>query len=1044
MPHDRPPEERRAERDTARSPRTAAVESDPTGGRRHAGHGPPEFWRSFEELEQSPEFLARLEREFPALADQWHAGIDRRRFLELMGASLALAGVTGCQDEPGRGEIVPYVETPEELVPGVPLAFATAMTLGGYALGLLVESHMGRPTKVEGNPDHPASLGSTDVFAQAAVLSLYDPDRAQSVRRLGQINTREQFLDELAARMSIQRNRDGAGLRLLTGTVTSPTLAAQITALLEQFPAARWHQYEPVSRDHARAGAIAAFGEDLETIYDLEQADVILALDDDFLGTGPAHVRYARDFARRRAAARGGENGEPQQPMNRLYVVEATVSLTGSNADHRLPVRPPGVEAVARLVAAELGIDVDPPPAADRESIPDEWIRALVSDLRGETRGADSSGSLVTAGPAQPPLVHALAHAINAELGSSGRAVAYIPPVPVNPTSSVDSLNELADAMRRGDVQTLVILGGNPAFTAPADLEFGGLLRDVPFTVHLSESVDETALLCRWYVPQVHFLESWSDARAFDGTATILQPLIAPLYGGLTDHELVALLGGEQGRDPQAIVREFWETQFNGDDAEARWLKALHDGVVQGTAFERQTPALMPDWAERVPAPAGAGGGDREGSTGEGAFFVSFRPDPRLWDGRFSNNAWLHELPRPLSHVVWDNPAYVSAADARRLNLENGRMVELSHGEQRLRVPVWILPGHPEGVVTVYFGPGRAEAGRVGSGVGFDGYRLRTTGNAWSLGGVTLRPTDATHPLVTTQEHQLMHGRDLVRTGTAAELAAHPDHPPFMHAGHGPPPAVSLYPEMRYDGYQWGMAIDQSACIGCQACVIACQAENNIPVVGKEQVAMNREMYWLRVDTYYRGPAENPETYHQPVPCMHCEQAPCEPVCPVAATTHSTEGLNEMTYNRCFGTRYCSNNCPYKVRRFNYLSWHKDDPVQLQMLWNPDVTVRSRGVMEKCTYCVQRINSVRITAEREQRPIEAGEIMTACQQACPARAITFGNINNPDEEVSAWKATPLNYALLANLNTRPRTTYLAAIRNPHPELGAAHSHEDAH
>jgi MoCo/4Fe-4S cofactor protein with predicted Tat translocation signal len=971
----------------------------------------PDYWRSLEELAESESFQEMLHREFPEQASEWTDSVSRRRFLQLMAASLALAGLNGCVSAPAE-KIVPYVRAPEEIVPGRPLFFATAMPLAGYGAGVLVESHMGRPTKVEGNPTHPASLGATDVFAQASVLTLYDPDRSQVVNNAGEISTWSAFLNAASLELERQRESRGAGLRLLTGTVTSPTLAHQIQELLTQFPAARWHQYEPVNRDNARAGAQLALGEDVNTVYDLSPAKVLLSLDADFLCTGPGALRYARDFA----AARRIE-GE-QAEMNRLYVVESTPSNTGMMADHRLPMQASEIEGFARAVVQQVGLgasgDISPTMA-----VYSQWIDAVVGDLKAH-RGA----SLVVAGESQPPIVHALAHAMNHALGNVGRTVSYTDPVEAQPVSQIDSLAELTREMAAGQVEFLVILGGNPVLTAPADLAFAEHLSNVRVRVHLSLDDDETSRLCHWHVPEAHHLESWADVRAYDGTVSLLQPLIAPLYGGKTALEVLAVLTGQPGRSSHELVRSYWQARRGEKDFERFWEQSLNDGVVAGTALPELHVSLRTDYHNRIEEALSA-------PTHPG-LEVNFRPDPTIFDGQFANNAWLQELPKTLTTLTWDNAALVSPATAERFGLQNGDVVELARAGQTVRAPAWILPGQPDRTVTLHLGYGRTRSGRVGTGIGFNAYPLRRAQAPWFDSGVELRPTGERYPLATTQRHHNMEGRHPVRVGTLGEYRQNPH---FAHeAGHEAPAALSLYPGHRYEGYAWGMTIDLNACTGCSACVIACQAENNIPVVGKEEVIREREMHWIRVDRYFQGDLENPRTYAQPVPCMQCENAPCEVVCPVGATVHSSEGLNDMVYNRCVGTRYCSNNCPYKVRRFNFLQFADFDTPSLRLLRNPDVTVRSRGVMEKCTYCVQRINAARIEAEKEDRRIRDGEIATACQAVCPTRAITFGDLNDPQSRVTSLKAEPRDYGLLADLNTRPRTTYLARLRNPNPAL----------
>jgi MoCo/4Fe-4S cofactor protein with predicted Tat translocation signal len=968
-----------------------------------------DFWRSLEELARSPGFVDLLREEFPQHAHALNDGVARRDFLKLMAASLAFAGFGGCTRQPEE-HVVPYVRQPERLVVGEPLQFATAMPSEGFAIGLLVESHDGRPTKIEGNPSHPASLGSTDAMTQASLLTLYDPDRAQVITSAGAIRTWTALGDSLREAVAVQRARRGVGLRILTETVTSPSLAQEIRSLLDALPEARWHQFEPAGRNNARLGSRLAFGEDIETSYQLDRADVIVTLDADIFGTAPGRLRYIRDVARRRRLERG------RATMNRLYAVESTTALTGASADHRLPLRATELEDFTRALAIAVGVKVRPPRKGARITAWERWIAGVAKDLR-----ASRGSSVVIAGDGQPPIVHAMAHVMNEALGNVGQTIVYTAPVEAEPTDHVTSLRDLVADMDRGAVELLLILGGNPVYTAPVDLEFGRRLREVPLRVHLSLYEDETSELCQWHVPQAHYLEAWDDVRAFDGTATILQPLIAPLYDGKTPAELVAACSEGPARSSYDIVRTHWERERGATDFESFWRESLHDGLVKGTALQ----------PKRVRLRDGLDSGTRRPLDQTGLEIV-FRADPNVGDGRFANSGWLQELPKPITQLTWDNAALIAPATATQLGLASEDVVELRHQERVVRAPVLVVPGHPTDAVTVHLGYGRRRAGRVGNAVGFDAYRLRTLRALDFAADLTLRKTGERHRLAITQEHHSMEGRAPVR---AATLAEYRDHPDFAHEHeHGSAKDLSLYPSVPYEGYAWGMTIDLTTCIGCNACTAACQAENNIPVVGKDQVLRGREMHWIRVDRYYTGAPDNPAILHQPVPCMHCENAPCEVVCPVNATVHSSEGLNEMVYNRCVGTRYCSNNCPYKVRRFNfylYTNW-SDETVKMAM--NPDVTVRSRGVMEKCTYCVQRIERTRIDAQREGRRIRDGELVTACQQVCPAEAIVFGDTNDERSQVAELKTEPRNYALLADRNTQPRTTYLAAVHNPNPDL----------
>ncbi len=993
---------------------------------RLSGAGGRTFWKGLDELTESPEFLDYVSREFPRQSGEWMDTVARRSFLKLMAASLGLAGVGlgGCLRQPDE-KIVPYVRQPEDFVPGNPLFFATCITLGGYATGLLVESHLGRPTKIEGNPDHPASLGATDAFAQASILSLYDPDRSQTVLKGGQISTWGEFLTALSTELPALRGRDGKGLAILTETVTSPTLAGHLRSLLKELPAAKWHQYEPVGRDNVRAGAKRAFGEYVDSIYHFDRAEVVLALDAEFLTGMPGSVRYARHFMDRRKLSRGdGPAGATGHAMNRLYAIESTPGLCGAVADHRLPMRADRIEGFARALAGELGVAVADGQVPAATAVPAAWWAALVSDLKSH-----QGTSLVIAGDGQPAVVHALAHAINRSLDNVGRTVETIEPVEAEPVDQLASLRVLVESMRAGEVDLLIVLGGNPLYNAPGELDFAKYYEQVRLRVHLSEYFDETSFVSHWHIPAAHYLESWGDARAFDGTATIQQPLIAPLYQGRTAHELLASLSGHPELTAYEVVRQYWKGRCGDADFEKSWQRALHDGVVANTkAQPHNVTWSFTDRASASISPL-ADHADLE---------VNLCPDPTVWDGRFANNGWLQELPKPLTKLTWDNAAIISPRTAERLGVSNHDVVELSRGGRTVRAPAWIVPGQADDSISLALGYGRTRSGRIGNGAGVNAYILKTARPEWFVGGVELKPTGERRALAVTQNHYSMEGRGLVQIGTLTQFEHDPK---FVDAtSRHPENLPTLYPKYEESENAWGMVIDQTACTGCNACIVACQAENNIPIVGKEQVGKGREMHWLRIDRYYKGGLDNPETYFQPVACMHCENAPCELVCPVGATVHSHEGLNQMVYNRCVGTRYCSNNCPYKVRRFNFLNYDAefgydgDQAPVLKLLRNPDVTVRSRGVMEKCTYCIQRINESKIEAQKQNRPVRDGEVVTACQGACPTRAIVFGNIRDPESQVARLRESPLNYSLLAQLNTLPRTTYLARIRNPHPDL----------
>jgi molybdopterin-containing oxidoreductase family iron-sulfur binding subunit len=965
---------------------------------------PAPLWRGLDELPGHAASGRTDRRESPFTLPVDFPTLDRRQFLRLTAASLSLAGAGGCSRAP-QHTIVPYVHAPPQLVAGDPLYFATAANLCGTVQGLLVKSNYGRPTKIEGNPSHPGSLGATDIFAQAAVLDLWDPDRSQAVLHQGQTSTWDSFVNALSTRISRLSVNAGTGLRILTESVTSPTLADQLHALLARFPGARWHQYQPINRDHAYEGSRLAFGEVLEARYHYDQARVVLSLDSDFLGA--PGVRYAHDFVAARRA------GDAQPDPGRLYVIECTPTLTGSFADHRYAARFGQIETIARALAQALGLPVAG--TLDAAVLPSGALAACARDLK-----QNAGRALVVVGDAQPPMVHALAHAINEALGNVGRTVSYTAPIPAVAESQRDSLRILTEDMAVGQVDTLIMLGGNPVYNAPADRLFGQRLAKVGLSVHLSLYDDETSALCDWQVPEAHFLESWSDTRAFDGTVAIQQPLIAPLYGGKSAHELLALLLGQTASNGYQWVRDFWAKTRPQADVGVFWDQALHRGAFEDSQLPVRTAVIRSGFL-REPAPPVAEGTELD---------LIFAPDPTVWDGRFANNAWLQELPKPLTKLTWDNAALVSPQLAQRLALANEDQVELRYRGATLLAPVWIVPGQSDATVTVTLGYGRSRAGRIGNGAGFNAYVLRHSDEPWLGTGLQILKTGTKVPLATTQHHFSMEGRRPVRTTTLSEFRRDPS----LVAEDAQQPNPSMYEPARNDGYAWAMSINLDACIGCSACTIACQAENNIPVVGKAEVRRGREMHWIRVDRYYEGAAEQPRTHFQPVPCMHCEHAPCEAVCPVEATVHDSEGLNLQVYNRCIGTRFCSNNCPYKVRRFNFLQYSDEDTESLKAQRNPEVTVRTRGVMEKCTYCVQRITNARIEAEKGNRRLVDGEVVTACQAACPTRAIVFGDLNDPHSQVNQVKASPLNYALLSELNTRPRTTYLAKLSNPNPEL----------
>jgi molybdopterin-containing oxidoreductase family iron-sulfur binding subunit len=907
---------------------------------------------------------------------------------------------------------MPYVRQPEDLIPGRPLFFATAVTLNGVANGVLVESHEGRPTKMEGNPQHPATLGACDPYTQAAVLQLYDPDRSQALSFNGEISSWGEYTGALRDALAQQKAKNGAGIRILTETVTSPSMAEQWRTIQKLYPAAKWHQWDPAGPHSARAAATQAFGQPVNTYYDFTNANVVVSLDADFLASGPASLRYARQFAKRRRM------DDASGTMNRLYVVEPMPTPTGTKADHRLALRASDIEEFAWALAISLGIAEGPKTGENHDIY--KWLGPIARDLQG-SKGA----SVVIAGEQQPPIVHALAAIMNEKLGNFGKTVFHTDPIEVNPTDQLASLLDLVKDLDAGTVDILIVIGGNPAFNSPVELGMRDRLKKAKLRIRLGLYADETSEVCQWQMPEAHSLETWGDARAFDGTVTIQQPLIQPLYGGRSAMQLLQSLTDQPEKTPYEIVKSYWNSQHTGADFEAWWRRAVHDGTVPDTALPVKTVSVR---GEALSARAGARklGGKLE---------VVFRPDPTIYDGRFANNGWLQELPKPITKLTWDNAAFLSPATAHRLGVQTGDMLKLTYDGRSLNAPVYIQPGHVNGATTLHLGYGRTHSGRAGTGMGFNPYGLRTAKALWQDVGLDAEKTGGSYEFASTQNFHDLETPDRRHIIHRADLADFRKNPAVAHEGaEAPPRELTLYPEWKYEGYAWGMAIDLNSCTGCGACTIACQAENNIAVVGKDQVRRGRAMHWLRVDSYYQGDANDPAIFNQPVPCMHCENAPCELVCPVQATSHSSEGLNDMVYNRCVGTRYCSNNCPYKVRRFNFFLFSDFETPSLKLGRNPDVTVRSRGVMEKCTYCVQRINSAKIDAERQDRTVRDGEIQTACQASCPTEAIIFGDINDKNSRVSKLKANERNYSLLADLNTRPRTTYLATLRNPNPEV----------
>lgn len=1009
--------------------------------------GRRQYWRSVDRLLDSPA-VAIESPEFPDGADLPPDALTRRGMLSLMGASFALAGLAGCRRPVEH--IVPYVDAPEGVIPGIPRHYATTMPFGTSGYGAVVESHEGRPSKLEGNELHPASKGAASAFMQAAILDLYDPDRSRRhARRDGEALVPVAWSDLAQEILDLRKAANetaGAGWGVLVSGHASPTLRRLLRLLAFRLGEIKVAVHEPVDDAWIVEGLSLATGAPHRPRYSLDKARVVVTADADLLGSETDHLANARGFAAARRMA-----SEVDEPL-RLYAIESTLTVTGASADHRLRSKRGEIADVLRAIAAALverGVDLGlsaPAPAIDR------GLRARVALIADDLVSA-GKGALVAAGRQQPPAVHALAHAINRALGALGETVHLVPQDGVA-TSDAGALAELAQAMHDGTVETLFVIGGNPAFDAPSDLDLAGALAKVPTVVHLSSHPNETTALASHHVLEAGFLEAWGDVRAADGTLSVVQPLIAPLVDGKSAIELLTLLAMVGERAGYETVRDTWYDLVEEDDFDRAWRRILHDGlyVPQPAEDESETvtaagisaalasaAGLGAEPPAEPPAPRAEAGFDPDAvsaaldalpSSGVSSELeITFEVSRSLYDGRFANNAWLQEVPDPITKIVWDNAALISPATAERLGLRDGDIVRIAVGEAEIEIPVWRLPGQADDSIALEIGYGRRQAGRVGNDVGVDVYPLRTVAGLWAT-SATLEKTGERRPLVQTQEHWSLEGRPLYRETDVAGFRADP----HFAADHHGTQFEQPFDEWDYgEGHQWGMAIDLGACIGCNSCVIACQAENNIPVVGRDQIGRGREMHWLRIDRYFTGDLHDPGVAAQPVPCMHCENAPCEQVCPVAATVHDQEGLNAMVYNRCIGTRYCSNNCPYKVRRFNFFNYTKDTSELMKLAMNPDVTVRSRGVMEKCTYCVQRINETKIAAKRADREVRTDEVKSACQQTCPTDAITFGDLNQKGSAVVAKKADPRNYVMLGELNNRPRTSYLGRVRNPNPD-----------
>jgi len=1011
------------------------------------------YWKNLDELAETPAFHALMEEEFPKQSmggtGEWLDAVSRRGFLKVMGASFALAGLAGCTKQPDE-PIYPYVKQPEDLILGKPMFFATAHPFPTGAIPVLVKSDAFRPIKIEGNPEHPMSKGKSDAMTQATLLGLYDPDRSQHVIHRGMTSDFSTFQTNFVSNMAAKKG-SGAGVYFLSETITSPTLASQWKQVQAAYPQAKLVQYDAVNRDAAMAASKAVFGDFVDAQYKLEAADVILSLDADFLSgiTHPGFLTLAAAYAARHRYEAG-------KTMNRLYVVESMPTTTGFKAEHRLGLKPSDLAAFAQALAGG-GTLADP--AAQK------FAAGLLADLK-----QNAGRCVVIPGEQAPASVHAAAHMLNAQLGNVGKTVIYTETVNPLPSIQGDDLKSLVADMAAGKVEWLIVLGANPLYDAPVDLNFEALYAKVPNTVHLGMYVDETGEASQWHINKAHYLESWSDARTYDGTLSIVQPMISPLYDGVSAHQILQILLDAPGLSAMSAVAAN-ARPYTKDDL--GWRKALHSGWVDGTAF---APKTVSPRASTLPATSPAGGME-----------ISFRPDTGLYDGRFANIGWLQETPRQITNLSWDNAALMSLETMAALKLEESDVVELKLNGRTVKAPVLMVPGHPDNAITVHLGSGHRTGGRVSAGVGFNAYLIRTSDAPLSAANLQVRKVDTGYDICVTKVHNIEHRdsfaqhdlerpesdkegvyslagheameRSIIRYATLAEVKENPN---FAHEGGASGTLINKVgyaaqgekqgsdetffpttwdykkPEASTGGATiqnaWGMAIDLNSCIGCNACIVSCYAENNIPVVGREQVKIGRNMQWIRIDTYFEGDLHAPKAHFQPMTCQHCENAGCEQVCPVGATVHTPEGINTMVYNRCVGTRYCSNNCPYKVRRFNFLLYSDYETESLKFMRNPDVSVRSRGVMEKCSYCVQRIEAVKIEADKENRAIRDGEIVTACQQACPTDAIVFGNINDASSAVAKRKAEERDYQVLADLNYRPRTTYTAGVINPNPEL----------
>jgi MoCo/4Fe-4S cofactor protein with predicted Tat translocation signal len=1001
------------------------------------------YWKSLNELAENEEYKKYSEREFPEEASELTDQVSRRSFLRVMGASIALAGFAACRRPVQK--IMPFSEMPEHRVFGKPLFYATANPFQDSLTGLLVKNDEERPTKIEGNETHPGSGGKTSIYDQAGILGMYDPDRSRYIRHNGERADNDDFISFASGHFADRDRR----VVFISEANSSPTLQRLRARVEEEFNNASWVTYEAFSEDTQLDGTEIAFGSRLRTVNHFDQADVVLALDSDFMNPfgHKNSVEYTRKLTEKRKL------DSPADSMSRIYSVESTLSNTGSYADHRLRLKASEIPAFTFALAAHLSESVSGLEAFNgitNDFSNHDWMAVLADELL-----ANTGASIVTAGNGQSADVHAAVAAINLALDNAGSTVTYHEVPHLEQTNQWETFRTLAGELQNGDVDTVVLIGTNPAFTAPADLNFSEALQQAGTVIHLSDYVDETSKLADWHINRAHYLEAWSDGYSFTGARSVIQPQIQPLFGGWSEHEFLNVIIEGEKEDGYDLVRETWN-EYYPDNFERRWRQILHEGLDTEDNFDTVDVSLDNGFPGRIEPYLNTSPVD--------GIEIVIKPDAKLFDGRFANNGWLQELPEPMTKITWDNVALMSPATARELGIpperrlqdKDTQVVRIEAGGETVEIAAWVQPGHADNSITLTVGYGRNGIGRVADGVGVDTYPLRTT-EASYYQPADVSVTGRMYEIACVQDHNNIEGRDMIREATMDEYRENPEFASFESFHGFPVPGlkearergedhpITLFTPRDYPDYepQWGMAIDLNACNGCGVCTIACQAENNIPVVGKREVGRRRMMHWIRTDRYYEGDEENPKVMHQPIPCMHCELAPCEQVCPVAATVHSDDGMNQMTYNRCIGTRYCANNCPYKVRRFNFFNYSReylttgDDPEIIQMAMNPDVTIRFRGVMEKCTYCVQRVSRAKTEERRRsgsRKPVD-GAVKTACQQACPSNAIYFGDLTDRDSEVSRAKMNDRNYVMLEELNIRPRTSYLGRIRNPNPDMG---------